>query len=263
MADSMSCPQTNHYMPTTQYYSSAHVPSHGHVHDVGPPSRPENTQRKRPKYTRSKTGCLTCRVKKIKCDETKPDCMRCTHGQRDCIWPEGVPARKKSSSRKDPVDRPSTAGSSGPSESSTPPTRDHTPPKRTPFELGLPPLASRRQSDSCLLQLHPVHDLDRRQHGSMGGERSSSGHAYPPMHHPASNAVLSMIPEISSYPRYDQGYTGRVGPRLSHHHQPMSQWNHQSVLSPVDHVEPFFHNVQERSLVGHSSHNDHQHARYQ
>ncbi|KAJ3829958.1 hypothetical protein F5880DRAFT_1459682, partial [Lentinula raphanica] len=61
-----------------------------------PQTRQETSQqRKRPKYTRSKTGCLTCRVKKIKCDEAKPTCARCLHGQRDCTWPEGVPARKK------------------------------------------------------------------------------------------------------------------------------------------------------------------------
>jgi len=198
--------------------------------------------------------------------------MRCAHGQRDCIWPEGVPVRKKSATRKDSVDRPSTAGSSGPSESSTPPTRDHTPPRRAPVELGLPPLVSRRQGDSYL-QLHPMvidQDGGRRQNGT-SIDRGGSGPGYPPLHHPASNAVLSMIPEISSYPthtRYDQGYTGRVGPTHSSapgvrmtHHQPMSQWN-SSILPSVDPIEPYFHNVQERNLVGHSSHND-QHTRYQ
>ncbi|CCA70153.1 hypothetical protein PIIN_04092, partial [Serendipita indica DSM 11827] len=39
--------------------------------------------RKRPKYTRSKKGCLTCRSKKIKCDERKPICTRCEHGHRE------------------------------------------------------------------------------------------------------------------------------------------------------------------------------------
>ncbi|KAK6966402.1 hypothetical protein R3P38DRAFT_3155035 [Favolaschia claudopus] len=48
---------------------------------------PDNSQSKRPTYTRSRTGCLTCRVKKIKCDEVKPNCTRCAHGQRDCAWP--------------------------------------------------------------------------------------------------------------------------------------------------------------------------------
>ncbi|KAK7041363.1 hypothetical protein R3P38DRAFT_3180064 [Favolaschia claudopus] len=48
---------------------------------------PGNSQSKRPTYTRSRTGCLTCRVKKIKCDEAKPNCMRCARGERDCAWP--------------------------------------------------------------------------------------------------------------------------------------------------------------------------------
>ncbi|KAK6984474.1 hypothetical protein R3P38DRAFT_343682 [Favolaschia claudopus] len=38
---------------------------------------PGNSQSKRPTYTRSRTGCLTCRVKKIKCDEAKPNSVAC------------------------------------------------------------------------------------------------------------------------------------------------------------------------------------------
>ena len=96
---------------------------------------------KRAKFTRSKTGCLTCRGKKIKvrpschvcsyacpqgpapwqCDETKPECMRCVHHQRKvcatlpdivhtsdvacskCIWGEGAPSiRKKRTSQQEP-----------------------------------------------------------------------------------------------------------------------------------------------------------------
>ncbi|KAJ7683231.1 hypothetical protein B0H17DRAFT_942044, partial [Mycena rosella] len=119
-------------------------------HEVSPQPRQEPATRKRPKYTRSKTGCLTCRVKKIKCDEAKPSCMRCTHGQRDCTWPDGVPARKRASSVKDSPDgsgRPSTASSTAsPGTSSPSSTRGHSPPQRTPIELNLPPLlTSRRQ----------------------------------------------------------------------------------------------------------------------
>lgn len=46
-------------------------------------SGPASGARKRPKYTRSKKGCLTCRSKKIKCDERKPMCTRCEHGHRE------------------------------------------------------------------------------------------------------------------------------------------------------------------------------------
>ncbi|KAF9516682.1 hypothetical protein BS47DRAFT_1390518 [Hydnum rufescens UP504] len=58
---------------------------------------PTHTKR-RPKYTRSKAGCLTCRTKKIKCDEIKPICTRCDHAQRECTWPTET-NRKKGSRR--------------------------------------------------------------------------------------------------------------------------------------------------------------------
>lgn len=29
------------------------------------------------KYTRSRRGCLTCRSRKVKCDEVRPSCLRC------------------------------------------------------------------------------------------------------------------------------------------------------------------------------------------
>ncbi|KAJ3942847.1 uncharacterized protein N0V96_007075 [Colletotrichum fioriniae] len=31
-----------------------------------------------------KTGCRTCKARKVKCDETKPKCMRCTSSGRQC-----------------------------------------------------------------------------------------------------------------------------------------------------------------------------------
>ncbi|OCK86259.1 hypothetical protein K432DRAFT_387935 [Lepidopterella palustris CBS 459.81] len=33
---------------------------------------------------RVKTGCGTCRIRRVKCDETKPDCLRCTKTGRKC-----------------------------------------------------------------------------------------------------------------------------------------------------------------------------------
>ncbi|KAM3078511.1 hypothetical protein ACMFMG_006385 [Clarireedia jacksonii] len=35
---------------------------------------------------RTRTGCLTCRARKVKCDEGKPDCGRCVRLQRECKW---------------------------------------------------------------------------------------------------------------------------------------------------------------------------------
>ncbi|PFH53798.1 hypothetical protein AMATHDRAFT_54308 [Amanita thiersii Skay4041] len=270
MTDSIAYSATNQYLPPPAQYYPAQPIGHGHVHVVSQPIRSEQSQqRKRPKYTRSKTGCLTCRVKKIKCDETKPNCMRCTHGQRDCTWPEGVPARKKTAAKKDsPIDgRPSTASSSA---SSTPPTRDPTPPRRGTLDMGLLPMASRRSSDPYL-QLHPMPaepDPSRRTY--LNNDRAS---VY--SHHPNGSNVLTMIPEATSYPtqpRYDQhAYSSATasiqssrhimstGFRPMSHHQAVNQWN----PSP-DSMDPYvssFASLSERALVGHAPPND-SHTRY-
>ncbi|KAL2443727.1 hypothetical protein ABEF95_011214 [Exophiala dermatitidis] len=58
----------------------------GHHHDVvDPHSRPR--RRRRPVHEKSKTGCTTCKARKVKCDETKPYCRRCTESGRECDGP--------------------------------------------------------------------------------------------------------------------------------------------------------------------------------
>ncbi|KAI0079334.1 hypothetical protein K474DRAFT_1592428, partial [Panus rudis PR-1116 ss-1] len=60
------------------------------------PPRPDAPQRKRPKDTRYKTGCLTCRAKKSRCcDEIKPSCVRCIHGQPEVRGPRRAFANTK------------------------------------------------------------------------------------------------------------------------------------------------------------------------
>lgn len=39
---------------------------------------------------RSRTGCLTCRQRKLKCDEKKPQCGQCTKASRECIPSSGI-----------------------------------------------------------------------------------------------------------------------------------------------------------------------------
>ncbi|KAF4567581.1 hypothetical protein EYR40_006582 [Pleurotus pulmonarius] len=263
MADSLPYPTHPAYI--AQYYPAAHVNhvNHGHVHVVSSVPRQETTQRKRPKYTRSKTGCLTCRVKKIKCDETKPNCMRCTHGQRDCTWPEGVPARKKSAPRKEPGDRPSTAGSSGISEASTPPTREATPPRRGPLDLGLPPLVSRRPSDPYMQAntMLPDSEMIRRQM-----QRDRSMPVYP-QHTPPTSHSMPMIPDMSQYPtsRYDHPYPNGVSAAVSSSRHNLSPT--MSNMSPVNWsmgpigIESYYHNTSDRTLVGHGHSGEH--IRYQ
>ncbi|KKY27451.1 putative transcription factor cys6 [Phaeomoniella chlamydospora] len=44
---------------------------------------------------RTKTGCLTCRVRRVKCDETKPICIRCTKTGRHCDGYSSVPISRR------------------------------------------------------------------------------------------------------------------------------------------------------------------------
>ncbi|KAJ0416354.1 hypothetical protein BJY00DRAFT_317005 [Aspergillus carlsbadensis] len=36
--------------------------------------------------TRRRTGCLTCRRRRVRCDEAKPTCHNCHKGNRNCTW---------------------------------------------------------------------------------------------------------------------------------------------------------------------------------
>ncbi|KAK0485768.1 hypothetical protein IW261DRAFT_1415692 [Armillaria novae-zelandiae] len=188
--------------PTAQYY-----PPHS------PPLTDAQAQRKRPKYTRSKTGCMTCRVKKIKCDETKPNCMRCTHGQRDCTWPDGVPPRKKQPGRKGLVRRAALhrelvclrglhhAADAGPDSSAAHGRRRWPAPPR----LAAP-------------QLPPVMSPDSRQCVRSG---------YAP--------EMGMQQDMPCYPRYDQQQQQDpyLQYRSAHHRQmPVAQWSTSSSLMP-------------------------------
>ncbi|KAJ5769929.1 uncharacterized protein N7511_001980 [Penicillium nucicola] len=41
---------------------------------------------------RSKSGCRTCILKKVKCDENRPQCHRCVRLQLECEWPIQPPS---------------------------------------------------------------------------------------------------------------------------------------------------------------------------
>ncbi|KAI1735723.1 hypothetical protein F4680DRAFT_469761 [Xylaria scruposa] len=41
-------------------------------------------EKPQPKHTRSRNGCSNCRKRKVKCDETKPQCTRCTSVGYEC-----------------------------------------------------------------------------------------------------------------------------------------------------------------------------------
>ncbi|KAI1207985.1 uncharacterized protein F4807DRAFT_161118 [Annulohypoxylon truncatum] len=69
-------------------------------------------KRKRASRPKVRTGCITCKIRRVKCDETKPACTRCTSTGRKCDGYGGAaPPRPKKS--------PSAPSSSSPSSSSS------------------------------------------------------------------------------------------------------------------------------------------------
>ncbi|KAF4553080.1 Fungal specific transcription factor domain-containing protein 76 [Elsinoe fawcettii] len=69
------------------------------------------------KHKRTRSGCYTCRQRRVKCDETHPICERCRKGKRDCIYPDPSslkPVRDPSKIRSVPADSGSnTSGDEG------------------------------------------------------------------------------------------------------------------------------------------------------
>ncbi|KAL1868225.1 hypothetical protein VTK73DRAFT_3787 [Phialemonium thermophilum] len=51
---------------------------------------------------RTRTGCLTCRRRKKKCDETRPQCLGCTRNKLECTWPQETKDQSSVSSGQSP-----------------------------------------------------------------------------------------------------------------------------------------------------------------
>ena len=80
------------------------VSAAAHVHGQGlapcwlaqsSPGEPVMATRKEPKHARSRQGCWTCRTRRKKCDERRPQCGVCERSRRQCegygtrlVWPE-------------------------------------------------------------------------------------------------------------------------------------------------------------------------------
>ncbi|MCJ1308043.1 hypothetical protein MMC25_001693 [Agyrium rufum] len=72
---------------------------------------PQDITKSKGKAPRARTGCITCKIRRIKCDETKPACLRCTSTGRKC---DGylTKERKLSSRPKHAVPKESASQSS-------------------------------------------------------------------------------------------------------------------------------------------------------
>jgi hypothetical protein len=55
----------------------------------GVPFQEHNDRRRqRSSHTKSRTGCLTCKRRRIKCEENRPSCTQCIKRRLQCEWPE-------------------------------------------------------------------------------------------------------------------------------------------------------------------------------
>ncbi|EXK36774.1 hypothetical protein FOXG_19944 [Fusarium oxysporum f. sp. lycopersici 4287] len=69
---------------------------------------------------RAKTGCVTCRQRRVKCDEGKPSCRNCSRFGRSCSWLNATDMADKRHRRR----RATPAPSSPANESTSPPKTD-------------------------------------------------------------------------------------------------------------------------------------------
>lgn len=97
---SPSAPQPDPPIPVPSYSAPAANQTQTQSQAQPAPSLPVAAEQKKHKRTRS--GCFTCRARRIKCDETHPICDRCKKGNRECVYPSSTsaaPSTKQSTRR--------------------------------------------------------------------------------------------------------------------------------------------------------------------
>lgn len=75
-------------------------------HGVDSSKKPPRTRERKPRGRglRTRTGCMTCRKRHLKCDEDKPICGPCVRSNHTCVYadPSSIPPTSKSTSNSAP-----------------------------------------------------------------------------------------------------------------------------------------------------------------
>lgn len=84
--------------PTTPAAVTPFTPSSSSSSLKQPPAvlQPATDQKK---HKRTRSGCFTCRSRRIKCDETRPVCERCRKGNRECVYPSASKHQPRSGAK--------------------------------------------------------------------------------------------------------------------------------------------------------------------
>ncbi|KAL3466387.1 hypothetical protein BJX64DRAFT_250764 [Aspergillus heterothallicus] len=102
------------------------------------------------KHKRTRSGCFTCRARRIKCDESRPTCERCRKGNRECVYPSSTtgPASKPAprSVARAKAARPQSRGSDSSSLVEADEARVLEPIADEDEEVGVSPRSSTHQS---------------------------------------------------------------------------------------------------------------------
>ncbi|KAJ5166237.1 uncharacterized protein N7482_005018 [Penicillium canariense] len=72
--------------PSTILHSPDTLPASARGKPASPPRKAKRiaTASQKPKQTKSRNGCITCKAKRLKCDETKPTCHQCERRKVPC-----------------------------------------------------------------------------------------------------------------------------------------------------------------------------------
>lgn len=92
-------PNTN-FFPVHFNHSSSNDIAIASVDEPRPDSARADVAQSRIKHRRSRMGCMTCRLRRVKCDEKFPSCDRCHRSDRTCIYTTDVATKRAQSDEK-------------------------------------------------------------------------------------------------------------------------------------------------------------------
>ncbi|KAI0391078.1 hypothetical protein F5Y17DRAFT_471031 [Xylariaceae sp. FL0594] len=219
-----AAPLANHYQ-SLGYYPS--FPDSSPFQEQKPPSgrsRKKSTSSGGDpvKHRRTRSGCYTCRGRRVKCDENRPICDRCRKGKRDCVYPDPPTAKGSSGSSSSNAGSRDAAASStsqaGSPDSSDEPDEfdresklESIPDADEPIaESGLPPHPSiglRRQHTVSSLNLRKTWNRHNSETPSLDGAKGSS----PSMSSGTSSSFATTMQTSDTTP-----YAGTTNPEWAH-----------------------------------------------
>ncbi|KAL9030688.1 MAG: hypothetical protein Q9196_001210 [Gyalolechia fulgens] len=161
----------------------------------------DRTRRKRVFSNRTKTGCMTCRRRKKKCDEQHPECNNCLRGGFVC---EGYTVRntwQKPINTKVPIPLQSKNGGYPPQSMprNLPPSYSRYGPEPGPEYPGPPQMGQ---------GMHPPHDGDRTKPVMVDDERNQDYNASPPHGQGKPSPYAKAARPYPSNPPYASKYQG-------------------------------------------------------